>query len=217
MKYNVVTRILMTDEEQPIKKLECPLNKRWDHLAPLWPAAIHPGFGVRAYQERALLPVWDPEPLARQRWCAHCDRTVVDISNFPDVTVQALVEVDPGVCLHCPAGRVTLVGADAAPGYRPGLWPFSTSDACSQPVPEGHTLIHTARQPEAMRRARDKAAYVIPFDLKKSARVWLLDLIEEVRLAALREKTWYQRRCAARWDGEKFVDHRLEQVSGIVG
>ena len=74
MKIDVQTGELFTDDGALLKKLECPLRKRWASLQ------------ILANSEMS-------------RFCEACKRDVHDTSTMSDSEVAGLLEKDPETCL----------------------------------------------------------------------------------------------------------------------
>ncbi len=72
MKFNPVTKRLLTNDGDLIKILHCPLGVDWQNLNK-----------VSSYQ----------------RYCEFCDKNIIDIRHLDDKAVMTLVAQDPSVCL----------------------------------------------------------------------------------------------------------------------
>lgn len=79
MKYIVENSMLYADDGEFIKHLDCPINKRWDNLAPLKNDYL-------------------------RRHCNECHKDVINISMFTDDQVKAIVMVEPDVCFYVRSG-----------------------------------------------------------------------------------------------------------------
>lgn len=75
MLFDPKTNTLYTNKGDEIKKLSCPLTKKWEELEPL-----------------------DLKDLKRR--CHSCQRNVLNTKGLTDEQVLAIVQYDPEVCLH---------------------------------------------------------------------------------------------------------------------
>lgn len=83
MRYDATERILYTNDGTVIKQFSCPLDKRW-----------------------AILTMTESE---RIRFCSACDKEVVDISDFDENQILAILDVKPSACMHLDLQRTKLV------------------------------------------------------------------------------------------------------------
>jgi hypothetical protein len=73
MKYNPITQELYTDAGAFLKKLHCPLAKRWEQL--------------------------NPTSSAQPKTCSTCNKPVYDTSLLEDSELQNMLENAPKTCL----------------------------------------------------------------------------------------------------------------------
>ncbi|MDT3403734.1 hypothetical protein [Mucilaginibacter terrae] len=73
MQYNPITQELYTDTGTFLKKLHCPLAKRWEQL--------------------------DPMSTAQAKTCSTCDKAVYDTSLLEDSALQELLQNASDTCL----------------------------------------------------------------------------------------------------------------------
>jgi len=73
MKYNPITQELYTDAEVFLKKLHCPLAKRWEQL--------------------------DPTSSAQAKTCSTCNQPVYDTLLLEDSKLQEILKNAPETCL----------------------------------------------------------------------------------------------------------------------
>jgi hypothetical protein len=73
MRYNPLTQELYTNTNILLKKLHCPLAKKWEHLA--------------------------NTSIAMAKTCSACNRAVYDTSKLSDSEVQAMLNEAPETCL----------------------------------------------------------------------------------------------------------------------
>ena len=172
MKYDINSNSLYTDSDELIKTLSCPLHKAWRELAPYWPGRdrllqpqrIFPrdrGWGIRLFPE-----LEDPRPPAtNQRWCCDCDKAVVSIADYDEKQVQAIVEQDPDICIHCPLDHPKMRWVSGTVAARP---PSCATRGWEKEIP----FIRTLRQPQAILSAlREGKQLLIFFNTDKSSRL----------------------------------------------
>lgn len=101
MQYDPKTRRLETDDGKLIKKIYCPLAKKWEQLMP-WTAdwsqrlaEYEAGEGGEYGSETETLQT---PPL--KKYCGSCQKCVLDANSFTEAQIQAVVQVNPEVCLH---------------------------------------------------------------------------------------------------------------------
>lgn len=205
MIYNRNTRELRTNDGELLKKLDCPLHKKWDDL---------------------VMIVGD----GRTRHCGSCRKSVVNLADKSDDEVVALLRVSPKSCVYlasnaanvrvegfrtrelpdpCPFRRIhTARGLLAInEGVKNGFWPLVKK---VEPSPKLTTWVAIAQnettgeiQVLGDHRARVRlvppwrevikpytfypyaiehrvAAYLLPDGLMNGERVFLMDLIEDL-------------------------------------
>lgn len=118
---------LETDKGELIKQVSCPLSKKWDQLMPMaekWnePLDLEDRSGEYSDEEiRYLLKaqasdvsVGEDDPGCRalknrkratpkdylKKYCGSCQKCVLNANRFSETQIQALVQVDPNICLH---------------------------------------------------------------------------------------------------------------------
>jgi hypothetical protein len=79
MIYDAETRELMTNDRKLLKKLDCPLHKKWQDLTMISEELTH-------------------------RHCSSCKKNVVDIGEMTDEEAMAFFEENPESCVYLGAG-----------------------------------------------------------------------------------------------------------------
>lgn len=125
MKYNAFTQILASDKGDWTKKISCPLNKRWHDLQRLERSESYED----GYSQRD-----------RKRHCPSCAKDVIDITDFDDNQVGALISIDPQACIHALRASPHITFEEEAPvNYKSEHAYSCTSNSVGVPV------VHTAR------------------------------------------------------------------------
>jgi hypothetical protein len=83
MKYNPITQELYTDAGVFLKKLHCPLAKRWEQL--------------------------DPTSGVYAKTCSTCNKPVYDTSLLADSELQAMLQNAPETCLKVDFNQQNLI------------------------------------------------------------------------------------------------------------
>jgi hypothetical protein len=81
MIYDMTTRELMTDKRKLLKKLDCPLHKKWQDLTVL-------NGGISTH-----------------RHCDSCQKNVMDIGGFTDEEALAFFQTNPRACVYVGSGH----------------------------------------------------------------------------------------------------------------
>lgn len=151
MKYVVEEQTLYASDGSVLKRLQCPLSKTWESLAPLWPVKESTGFLAPAVERHTYrygpdfvreIILQDDPPFEARRWCCGCDKAVINISGYTEEQVRALLEHDREACIYCPVEHplVKWVGT-----------PSAGRQGCQ--VDQEIIRIRTFRQPQAIREA----------------------------------------------------------------
>ncbi len=83
MRYVECTRELFGSNGELLKKLSCPLQKQWDELQ--------------------IIEITDggiPKAHTLMRLCVACKKNVIDISEFNESQLKAILAIQPDACLH---------------------------------------------------------------------------------------------------------------------
>lgn len=151
MKYFIEEKTLYGEDGAILKKLDCPLSKEWDMLAPLWHVSEKNGFLAPPISANNFLLgpdivrqslLDDDPPFEARRWCCGCDKAVINIGSYTEAQIRVLVEHEPDVCIYCPLDHqeVKWVGAS-----------INSGEACQ--TDNELVRIRTLRQPQAIRDA----------------------------------------------------------------
>jgi hypothetical protein len=81
MIYDIETRELMTNERKLLKKLDCPLHKKWQDLTVLVGG------------------------ISTHRHCDSCQKNVMDIGEMTDDEAVAFFQANPRACVYVGAGH----------------------------------------------------------------------------------------------------------------
>lgn len=157
MKYHARSKLLSSDDGIWSKRLDCPLNKQWDELQSLDAVgSSRKGF----FEER---PGQQPD---LRRHCPSCKKDVIDISDFDDHQVGALVRVDPSVCVHASqkSAHISFDGTEDR-----SSWP-GPRYSCSENTIEV-PLVHTARTVYAINAAAKEGYWPLLRSIEPSTRI----------------------------------------------
>jgi hypothetical protein len=157
MRYNAETKLLTGEGgARWIKRLDCPLNKKWHELQRLTPGTQD---GFTAVSE-------DPshEGTELKRHCPSCRKDVINVTDFDDRQVGALLRVDPTVCVYASrqSKYISFEGVDANRSL------YGPSYSCWQNT-VGVPIVNTARTVYAINAAAKEGYWpllrpVVPSD-----------------------------------------------------
>ena len=157
MKYDAEARLLSSDDGTWSKRLDCPLNKKWNDLQRIGPAGPKSDlFGAPVSRHPDL-----------KRHCPSCTKDVIDISTFDDRQVGVLVAVDPVVCVHASSENphIKFEGISAEPPDRRASH-YSCSDNTL-----GVPVVHTGRTIWAINAGAKDGYWPLLRPVKPSARI----------------------------------------------
>lgn len=100
MKYHPATKRLETNDGKLIKRIHCPLFKQWNQLMP-W---TEKWSETRAYLEHGDLESSRETDFDQgrklKRYCGSCQKCVLDVNDFSEAQITALVTMNPEICIH---------------------------------------------------------------------------------------------------------------------
>lgn len=87
MKFDPIRKELFTDNDEFVKKLDCPYNMNWDNLE---------------------------ITSSTNRNCSNCDQTIVDSSYIPENEILKMVKQNPKTCLRIDLNQnnITIISKD---------------------------------------------------------------------------------------------------------
>lgn len=139
MKYDIKEKMLYDRNGNSLKKLECPLFKKWEALQP-W-----------TKNWRDTVDEDDTHRMEKRRYCGECKKCVIDINSYSEDQIIALIEVQPDACVYLRSDHpeLEIVGDVDASKRLP-------SCCFTDRLTDGTRIIQTARSIAAIQRGVKK-------------------------------------------------------------
>lgn len=165
MQYDPKTHRLETDDGKLIKKIYCPLAKKWEQLMP-WTADWNQRLAEYEAGESGEYGS-DAETLQippLKKYCGSCQKCVLDVNSFSESQIEALVRVNPKVCIHLTSDHpeLTIKESDAA----------ESSNECGYSGVRGSKpIIQTARSVAAIEDGVRRGYRLVPPAMESSSEI----------------------------------------------
>jgi hypothetical protein len=241
MKYVTADKTLYNSDDRPLKTLHCPLNKQWDKLSTTSSQRVRYCSSceknvtdITNLNEEQVAILFEVNP----EHCVHLDlrggQTEVETIGDEKFDIKECIRKGSGLPIVNTARDLVAMNRAIKEGYHLIIRSTQPENA-----PKSKVMIHTSDENELSISGYDFrshmpsegntghrsyginkspfAAYLIPKDLKKGARVFISDLIEhKISQAWNQGDTWRKNSGEAIWDGEnlKIIE---EEPSRIVG